>query len=65
MNTLLVYARAKDTLPRGHQDLIDLRELRFAQAIKRVIELDLKRETSGMSLSHAFAERSETLSVRA
>jgi hypothetical protein len=65
MNALLAHPRAKHAFARGHQDLIDLRELRIAQAIKRVIEMDLERETSGTPLSHAFAERLETLSVHA
>lgn len=56
--------RADQTLLRGHQELIGLCELGRAQAIKRIVELDLKRrETSRTSLSHAFVERSETLSV--
>jgi hypothetical protein len=63
MNALLPHTRADDTLLRGHQELIDLCELRGAQAIKRIVEMDLKRETSWTSLSHAFVERSETLSV--
>jgi hypothetical protein len=34
MNALLPHTRADDTLLRGHQELIDLCELRGAQAIK-------------------------------
>ena len=45
----------------GTKMLIGLRELRRAQAIKRIVELDLKGATSWPSLSHAFVERSETL----
>lgn len=63
MNNLLPHTCAHQTLLRGHQELIDLRELRRAQAIKRIVEMDLKRETPWMSVSHAFVERSETLSV--
>jgi hypothetical protein len=63
MNAILPHTRADDTLLRGHQELIDLCELRRAQAIKRIVEMDVKREASRTSLSHAFVERSETLSV--
>jgi hypothetical protein len=65
MNVLLAYARADQTLLRGHQQLIDLCELRRAQPIKRIVKLDLKRKTSWTSLSHAFVARSETPSVHA
>lgn len=65
MNALLAYTRAHNTLLRGYQEFIDLGELRCAQAVKCIVEMDLKRETSGTSLSHALVERSETLSVHA
>jgi len=64
MNVLLGYGCAEQTLLRGHQELIDLYELRRAQAVQRILEMHLKRETSWTSLSHAFVERSETRSVR-
>jgi hypothetical protein len=57
----LLQPRADKALLCGHQQLIGLRELRRAQAIKRIVELDLIGETSVTSLSHAFVERSETL----
>ena len=63
MNALLPRTRADQTLLRGHRRLIDLDKLRRAQAIKRIVEMDLERETSWTSLSHAFVERSETRSV--
>ena len=63
MNALLSHTRADETLLRGYQELIDLCELRRAQAIKRIVEMDLQRETSWTSLSHAFVEHAEMLSV--
>jgi hypothetical protein len=57
----LLYPRAEETLRCGHQQLIDLCELRHPQTIKRIVEMDLKRERSWIPLSHAFVERSETL----
>ena len=62
-NALLPHTRADQTPLRRHQEFIDLCELRRAQAIKRIVEMDLKRKTSWASLSHAFAERPKTLSV--
>ena len=52
---------ADKALLRGDQELVDLRELRGAQSIKRIVEMDFKGETSWTPLSHACVERSETL----
>jgi hypothetical protein len=37
---------ADQTLLRRHQQLVDLGELRRAQTVKRIVEMDFKRETS-------------------
>ncbi len=63
MNDLLSHTCADQALLHGHQELIDLCELRRAQAIKCIVEMDTKRETSWLAVSHAFVERSEMLSV--
>jgi hypothetical protein len=48
----------------GHQDLVGLRELRCAQAVKGKVEMDLKSASFSALLSHAVVARRETLAAR-
>src|SRR5271166_742509 len=57
-------ACADQALALWNQDLIGLHELRRAQAVKRIVELNLQRSASGARLSHALVERGETLAAR-
>jgi hypothetical protein len=50
----LLYARADGAFSLRHQKVVCLGELRIAQPIKRIIEVDLKRAASCRPLSHAF-----------
>jgi hypothetical protein len=58
------YTSTKHTLESGHQDFIGLRELRCTQAVKGIIEMDLKRAAICTLLSHAFVARRETRAGR-
>ena len=60
----LPYACADQALALWNQDLIGLHELRRAQAVKRIVELNLQRSASGARLSHALVECGETLAAR-
>jgi len=59
----LPYPRADRTLLRRHQQLVDLRELRRTQTVKRIVEMNLKCRPRRTPLSHAFVARSETLAA--
>jgi hypothetical protein len=50
----LLHSHADDALTLRHQQVVGLGELRIAQPIKRIIELDLQRAASCRPLSHAF-----------
>ena len=50
----LLHSPADDALTLRHQQLVGLDELRIAQPIERIIELDLQRAASCRPLSHAF-----------
>jgi hypothetical protein len=56
----LLYTPAGGTLPSGHQNTVGLDELRIVQAIKSIVNVNLKRAVSCARLSHAFSEYSET-----
>jgi hypothetical protein len=50
----LLYSRADDALPLRHQSVVGLGKLRLTQAIKRIIEMNLKRAAPCRPVSHAF-----------
>jgi hypothetical protein len=60
----LLYNAADGTLPTGHQNTVGLGELRIVQAIKRIVNVNLKLAVSRAPLSHAFSECSGTRPTR-
>ena len=60
----LLHNTADRTLPNGHQNTVGLGELRVAQAIKQIVNVNLKRAVRSARLSHAFSEYSETRPTR-
>src|SRR5882762_48448 len=60
----LLHTAADGTLPNGHKNTVGLDELRVVQAIKQVVNVNLKRAARWARLSHAFSEYSETRPTR-
>jgi len=56
----LLHAAADGALPNGHKNTVGLGELRVVQAIKQIVNVNLKRAARSARLSHAFSEYSET-----
>jgi len=54
--TELLYAVADGTLPNGYQKTVGLGELRIVQAVKQILNVNLKRTERRAPLSHAFSE---------
>jgi hypothetical protein len=52
----LLHTPADGTLPNGHKNTVGLDELRVVQAIKQVVNLNLKRAARWARFSHAFSE---------
>src|SRR5260370_7360703 len=60
----LLHPAADGPLPNGHKNTVGLDELRVVQAIKPVVNVNLKRAARWARLSHAFSESSETRPTR-
>ena len=60
----LLHTAADGTFPNGHKNTVSLGELRVVQAIKQIINVNLKRAVRWARLSHAFSEYSETPPTR-
>jgi hypothetical protein len=56
----LLYTATNGTFSKGHQKAIGLREFRIVQAIKHIVNANMKRAGRLARLSHAFFEYSET-----
>ena len=54
--TELLYTAADGTLPNGYQKTVGLGEFRIVQAIKQILNVNLKRAGRWARLSHAFSE---------
>ena len=60
----LLHTAADRMLPNGHQNTVGLDEFRVVQAIKQIVNVNLKRAMRFARLSHAFSEYSETRPTR-
>jgi len=60
----LLHIAANGTFPNGHKKTVGLYEFRFVQAIKQILNVNLKRAERWARLSHAFSEHSETQPMR-
>ena len=56
----LLYIPADRSFPNGHQKTVGLGELGIVQAIKHIVNANLKRAVRLARLSHAFSAYSET-----
>jgi hypothetical protein len=56
----LLYTPADRSFPNGHQKTVGLGELCIVQAIKHIVNPNLKRAARLARLTHAFSECSET-----
>jgi hypothetical protein len=54
--TELLYTAANGTLPDRCQKTVGLGKLGIVQAVKKILNLNLKRAERGAPLSHAFSE---------
>jgi hypothetical protein len=54
--TELLYIAADGTLPNRYQKTVGLGKLRIVQAVKQILNVNLKRAERGAPLSHAFSE---------
>jgi hypothetical protein len=61
----LLHATADGAFPNGHKNTVGLGELRVVQAIKQIVNVNLKRNLRRARLSHAFSEYLETQPTRA
>jgi hypothetical protein len=59
----LLYTAADGTFPNGYQKTVGLGELRIVQAVKQILNVNLKRAKLWEPLSHAFSEFLETWSM--
>ncbi len=59
----LLYTGTGGMLPNGYQKTVGLGEFRIVQAVKQILNVNLKRAVRWARLSHAFSERSETQSM--
>jgi hypothetical protein len=60
----LLHTAADSTFSNGHKNTVDLGELRVEQAIKQIVNMNLKRAPRSARLSHASSEYSETRPTR-
>jgi hypothetical protein len=60
----LLYTAADRALSNGHKNTVGLSELRIVQAIKQIVNMNLKRAARSARLSHAFSAYSETQRTR-
>jgi hypothetical protein len=61
----LLYTAADGSFPNGHQKTVGLGEICIVQAIKHIVNANLKRAMRLARLSHAFSEYSEMRPKRA
>jgi hypothetical protein len=60
----LLYTAADRAFSNGHKNTVGLSKLRVVQAIKQIVNMDLKRAARSARLSHAFSVYSETRPMR-
>jgi hypothetical protein len=51
----LLHAATDGALPNGHKNTVGLGELRVVQAIKQIVNVNLKPAARSARLSHAFS----------